>query len=76
MRAFSGATPRTNRRSLNRPQRKLLTWIKVGIFEENKIKPTMAIPTEARLIFSKLESTKFAWVIFSANLNGYEIFII
>jgi len=34
------------------------------------------IPTEARLIFSKPEPTEFAWVIFSANLNGYEIFVV
>jgi len=44
--------------------------------EENKIKPTMAIPTEARLVFSKLKSIEFSSKIMAANLNGYEIFVI
>jgi hypothetical protein len=44
--------------------------------EENKIKPTIAIPTEARLVFSKLKSVEFSSKIIAANLNGYEIFVI
>ena len=44
--------------------------------EENKIKPTIAIPTEARLVFSKLKSIEFSSKIIAANLNGYEIFVI
>jgi hypothetical protein len=44
--------------------------------EENKIKPTIPIPTEARLVFSKLKSIEFSGKIISANLNGYEIFVV
>ena len=44
--------------------------------EENKIKPTIAIPTEARLVFPELKSIKFPGLIFAANLYGYKIFII
>ena len=44
--------------------------------EENKIKPTIAIPTEARLVFSKLKSIEFSSKIIAANLNGYEILVI
>ena len=44
--------------------------------EENKIKPTMPIPTDARLVFSKLKSTEFSSEIIAANLNGYEILVI
>ena len=44
--------------------------------EENKTKPTIAIPTEARLVFSKLKSFEFSCKIIAANLNGHEIFII
>ena len=43
--------------------------------EENKIKPTIAIPTEARLVFPELESIKFPGIIFAANLYGDKIFI-
>ena len=36
----------------------------------------MAIPTEARLVFSKLKPIEFSSKIMAANLNGYEIFVI
>jgi hypothetical protein len=41
-----------------------------------EIEPTIVIPTGVWLIFSKLESIEFAWIIFASDLNGYEIFII
>jgi hypothetical protein len=33
--------------------------------EENKIKPTIVIPTEVRLVFPKLESIEFSGMIFA-----------
>jgi hypothetical protein len=44
--------------------------------EENKIKATIAIPTEARLVFPKLNLSNFSAKIIPANLNGYEIFVV
>jgi len=53
-----------------------LPYVQVGIVEEDKIKATIAIPTEARLVFSKLKSIEFASKIIPANLDGYEIFVV
>jgi hypothetical protein len=39
-----------------------------------KIKPTIAIRAEARLLFSKIEFVEFTSVVF-ANLHGYDILI-
>jgi hypothetical protein len=44
--------------------------------EEDKIKPTIVIPTEARLVLPKLKFIEFSCKIIAANLNGYEIFIV
>jgi hypothetical protein len=44
--------------------------------EEDKIKATIAIPAEARLVFSKLKSIEFSSKIIAANLNGYEILVV
>ena len=59
-----------------RTQRELLPCIEVGVIEENKIKPTIVIPTEVRLVFPKLKSIEFAGIIFAPDLNGYEVFFI
>ena len=40
----------------------------------DKIKPTIAIGAEMRLIFSETESIECAWIFFG-DLNGYEILI-
>jgi hypothetical protein len=40
----------------------------------DKIKPTIAIGAEVRLIFSETESIECAWIFFG-DLNGYEILI-
>ena len=60
---------------LNRPQRERLPCFKVGILMVGKIKPTIAIGTEVRLIFSEIESIECAWIFFVPDLNGYEILV-
>ena len=59
---------------LNRPQRERLPCLKVGILMIGKIKPTIAIRAEVRLIFSEIEFIECTSTVF-ANLNGYEILI-
>jgi hypothetical protein len=59
---------------LNRPQREQLPCFKVRILIVRKIKPTIAIGAEVRLIFSEIEFIECTSVIF-ADLNGYEILI-
>ena len=59
---------------LNRPQRERLPCLKVGILMIGKIKPTIAIRAEVRLIFSEIEFIECTSMVF-ADLNGYEILI-
>jgi hypothetical protein len=40
---------------------------------ENKVKPTIVIPTEVRLVFPKLESIEFSVIVFATDLNGYQV---
>src|ERR1700737_4460422 len=46
---------------------------KAGIFVIEKLKPTVVIPTEVRLIFSETESIECAFIFFAYDPNGYEI---
>jgi hypothetical protein len=62
-------------RLLNRPERKRLSFSKAGILMIEKIKPTIAIRSEMRLIFTETESIECARVCFGTNLNDYEILI-
>jgi hypothetical protein len=41
----------------------------------DKIKPTIAIRSKMRLIFSETESIECGWVCFGTDLNDYEILI-
>jgi hypothetical protein len=59
---------------LNRPQREQLPCFKVGILIVRKIKPTIAIGAEVRLIFSEIEFIECTSVVF-ADLDAYEILI-
>jgi len=49
--------------------------LKAGILMIDKIKPTIAIRSKMRLIFSETESIECAWVCFGTDLNDYEILI-
>src|SRR3984893_5816742 len=78
-RAILGRTGDSNNRPklrglLNRPQRERLPCLKVGILAIGKIKPTIAIRAEVRLIFSEIESIECTSMVCAA-LNGYEILI-
>jgi hypothetical protein len=44
--------------------------------EEDKIKPTMTVPTEAGHVFPEMKSIVFSCKIVATNLNGYKIFVI
>jgi hypothetical protein len=59
-------------RSLNRPERERLPCLKAGILIINKIKPTVAIRNDLRLIFSESESIECAVIFSTPDLNGYE----
>jgi hypothetical protein len=59
---------------LTLPQRERLPCLKVWILAIGKIKPTISIRAEGRLIFSEIEFIECTPVVF-ADLNGYEILI-
>ena len=73
-RAILGRTGDSNNRPklrglLNRPQRERLPCLKVGILMIGKIKPTIAIRAEVRLIFSEIEFIECTSMVFT-DLNG------
>jgi hypothetical protein len=59
----------------NRPEPKRLSGFKTGILMIDKIKPTIPIRAEVRLILSETKPIERAWVFFGLDLNGYEILI-
>jgi hypothetical protein len=52
-----------------------LPCFKAGILVINKVKPTIPIRTEVRLVFSEIESIKCASIFFDSDPNGYWILI-
>jgi hypothetical protein len=43
---------------LNRPERKLLSWLKSGVLKVNEIKPTVVTSTDERFVFSKNKASE------------------
>jgi hypothetical protein len=54
------------------PEREWLSHFEAGILMIGEIKPTVAIRTELRLIFSESESIECAVIFSTPDLNGYE----